>query len=122
MAAHESLNPDQFEEVHKNRTMRIGERNYPAVWTGSHSTGGYGIIPMESGHIAHIEFNAEPFDEHPAGWRILAGGEARVHKTQDPQAVHTRLEQLATTPPTPQQRESNQDVIRQHLEWNRQGL
>lgn len=125
MAAHDALG-EQFEVVHPNRTMRIGGRNYPAVWTGQGQGHGWGIIPMESGNLAHVEYTSEDFNGYPAGFRTISAHNEHMdvpaHHTADPEEFHRHIEELSKIPVGEAARRENAETIRQHLAWNKQGL
>jgi hypothetical protein len=111
-----------FEVLHENRAVRMGSRTFPAVWTSSYgdATSGHAIIPMESGHLAHVEHTSESFNDYPAGYRTTTRDS--IHHTTDPHELHQHLDELSRQPISAAHRAENQETVRQHLEWNRQGL
>jgi hypothetical protein len=126
MAAHESLSSDQFEEIAKNRMLRIGNRRYPAAFTKAYPEGGGGaIIPMESGSIARVEYRPHPYprpnnEPYAAGWRTRAF-DAPEHFTQDVGQVHERLDELSRSELSPERMAANKEWLTWMVRHKEQG-
>jgi hypothetical protein len=116
MAAEDHLG-EQFEELQKNRAVRIGGRNYPAVW--SHEFGvnpGYGaaVIPMENGQVVHAA--TFPPGRHDSGFEAMTKSTMRQGMTQD--EFHAHLDELSRQHLSPADVQMGRETIQRHLQQN----
>jgi hypothetical protein len=128
MTAGDHLSTDQFEILHPHRSVRIGERTFPAAVTDElgpphQSTFMRGaMIPMENGSLAYVEHDKEGFGINQPDHQMRdASGSPHggtlfypSHSMTTPEQVHATLDRLSQKQLTPEQHSTNRKILEAH--------